>query len=191
VRERDCPLMDSLVVAPRQCLHGSTTASHLAKCRPSRISPGKTEPVGNLPEYGDEDRRKHLEFIQSVLSRMSTASTVAKGWCLTVVTAAIGFSIIERSRTGAALAFVAAALFGVLDVRYLREERKFRQLFDHARRGEVECYDMDASSFADPDSAQYCDDCRWWSVARSWAVWSFYVPLLLLALVAGARAFFR
>lgn len=147
--------------------------------------------MGQPQQFGNDDTRKHLEFIQSTVSRMSTASSVAKGWCLTVVTATVGFSVIERSRTGAALAFLATAMFGVLDVRYLREERKFRHLFDHARRGEIECYDMNAAAFADRQSPQHCENCGWASLARSWSVWGFYFPLLVLAVLAGARAFFR
>ena len=40
-----------------------------------------------------EARIKHLEFIQSVITRMATNSFLAKGWALTVAGALYGFAV--------------------------------------------------------------------------------------------------
>jgi hypothetical protein len=134
------------------------------------------------PDWVDvgEDRRKHFDFIQSAVGRMSSASNVAKGWCLTVATATFGFALSQDGPVVALLGVLAALLFGLLDARYLREERKFRALYEEARRGEVAPFDMRTGPCADPADDRYDERCSWRSVIASWSVWAFYGPLLLV-----------
>lgn len=134
-----------------------------------------------------QDRRQHLEFIQAVVGRMSTASTLAKGWCLTVATAALGFALTRNSLSVGLLGGLAGVLFGVMDARYLREERKFRSLYDDARRGQVEVYDMDTRPYVEPGHARFADTCRWRSVLQSWSLWGFHGPLLAVTVVVVVR----
>lgn len=131
-----------------------------------------------------EDRRQHLAFVQDVIARMSSASGVAKGWALTVATAAFGYAGTKESAPVALIGIFAVLLFATVDARYLREERKYRALFNGVRRGEVEAYEMNA--------ARYCathhpnDDDRPWSWGNtigSWSIRDFY-GLILLAGVA-------
>lgn len=137
---------------------------------------------------GAEDRRKHLEFIQTVVGRMFTASSLAKGWCLTVATAALGFALTKNSRAVALLGFFAIGLFGFLDARYLREERKFRALYEDAREGRADVYEMRTAPYLASSSGRFASNCRWRSVLRSWSLWAFYGPLLLVALAVLTRA---
>lgn len=138
----------------------------------------------------DDDRRQHLEFIQSVIGRMSTASTLVKGWCLTVATAALGYAVTTNSRGVGLLGGLAVLLFGFLDARYLREERKFRALYEDARRGHLEVYDMETTRYVRDSSrdSSLAATCLWRSVLRSWSLWGFYGPLLLVALAVVIRA---
>lgn len=48
------------------------------------------------PEVSPEDRRKHLDYIQAVVTRQSAASASAKGWLLPVVTAVFGFALTQH-----------------------------------------------------------------------------------------------
>ena len=137
---------------------------------------------------GAEDRRKHLEFIQTVVGRMFTASSLAKGWCLTVATAALGFALTKNSRAVALLGLFAIGLFGLLDARYLREERKFRALYEDARKGSVDVYDMQTAPYLASSSGRFASNCQWRSVVRSWSLWAFYGPLILVALAVFTRA---
>ena len=95
---------------------------------------------GGTPDVAPltEDQRKHLEFVQAVISRLATSSAAAKGWGLTVATAAFGFSATEAVPFVAGLGIVVVFLFSLLDTYYLREERLFRFLYDEARSGKVE-----------------------------------------------------
>lgn len=130
-----------------------------------------------------EDQRKHLDFIQAVVARLSASSSTAKGWSLTVATAAFGFSAANAVPFVAGLGLVSVTFFAVLDSYYLREERLFRHLYDDARRGAVEVYSMDKDA--------YGDRCQRQAIIRSWSVAGFYGPLLLVGGFALAFAEFR
>lgn len=121
-----------------------------------------------------EDQRKHLDFIQAVIARLASSSASAKGWGLTVATAAFGFSATKAVPAVAGLGLVVVIFFGILDSYYLREERLFRYLYDDARKGNVEVYSMNKND--------YSSRCKRRSVIRSWSLLGFYGPLLLVGL---------
>ncbi|THV42119.1 hypothetical protein [Glycomyces buryatensis] len=129
----------------------------------------------SAPVQLTDDQRKHLDFIQSSIARMSSSSTTVKGWGITVSMTAFGLAAAGAIPLVSVLGLTAMAFFGFLDCRYLREERLFRELYNDARQGLVETYSMDRSA--------YLGRCRWPAVVRSWSITSFYVPL---ALVGGA-----
>ena len=41
----------------------------------------------NMEDYMKDEKIKHLEFIQSIISRMANNSFIIKGWSITVLTA--------------------------------------------------------------------------------------------------------
>lgn len=90
-----------------------------------------------------EDRRQHLAFAQNVISRMAQSSSNTKSWLLPVVTAAYGYSFTKSSVALAVLGIVATVVFAILDVGYLRTERKYRNLYERIAAG-------------DPDVARQC-----------------------------------
>lgn len=90
------------------------------------------EPRG-IPDA--EDRRKHLDFIQAVVTRMSAASSTTKGWLLPVVTATYGYAVVNREMSVALLGIAAVLLFAVIDANYLNQERAFRRLYDAVAQG--------------------------------------------------------
>ena len=94
------------------------------------------------PQSLDENQRKHLDFIQAVVARLASSSSAIKGWGLTVVTATFGFAAAKTVPAVAVLGMVVLVFFAWLDSYYLWEERKFRRLYDDARKG--------ASPVADP-----------------------------------------
>ncbi|WP_406237538.1 HIT family protein [Nocardia sp. NBC_01009] len=125
-----------------------------------------------------EDRRQHLAFIQSVVARMSQASSTAKAWLLPIVTAAYGFAVTKDAPLTALLGVLAVLIFGVLDANYLKQERAFRTLYDRvARGGDIPAFSMNVSLAAtEATQSNYWPDRRdlW-----SWAVAPVYGPLLV------------
>src|ERR1700691_5910895 len=86
---------------------------------------------------------KHLEFIQSVISRMAGNSFQMKSWNVALATAAIGFAAAKDSHPKAAmLALIPSFVFWVLDAYYLLLERAFRDLYDDAINGTAAAYSM-------------------------------------------------
>ena len=80
---------------------------------------------------------KHLEFIQSNISRMNQCSFKMKGWMITIDSALLAlFAASIDKNTGSVntiYLFVAAIpiiIFWILDSYYLQQERKFRGLYN-------------------------------------------------------------
>ena len=69
---------------------------------------------------------KQSEMLQNAITRMANNSLEIKKVGLTVWAAIAGFGFTTKNRYLFILAFVAFALFGILDIYYLYLERKFR-----------------------------------------------------------------
>ncbi len=132
-------------------------------------------------EFSDA-RRQHLDFIQTLIGRMSSASAVAKGWALTISTAAYGYAGTKPSAVVALLGMFAVLLFAAIDTRYLREERKYIMLFDAARGGTVDLYEMNATRYCGTLSNAQCESIGWGKVVWSWSVRDYYGLILLVGL---------
>lgn len=144
------------------------------------------------PPIAPEDRRKHLDYIQAVVTRQSAASAAAKGWLLPIVTATFGFALTQRSWPLAALGMVAVVLFAYLDANYLRSEKQFRRLYNTVARSSrrVPLFTLDPVDADEPlpDGAPRMSTWKKvihsylpeWSIWASWSVAPFYAALLVL-----------
>jgi hypothetical protein len=72
----------------------------------------------------------HLEFIQSVISRMSTSSFLFKGWAITIAAGLASFGSVKSKETLLLIAIASTCLFWGLDGYYLRLERAFIDLYE-------------------------------------------------------------
>lgn len=113
---------------------------------------------------------------------MSAASAVAKGWALTIATATFGYAGTQSSAVVALLGLFAVVLFAVVDSRYLREERKYRLLFDAARTGSLQPYEMNATRYCGTLTQAQCEQISWSKVVWSWSVRDYYGLMLLVGL---------
>lgn len=144
------------------------------------------------PPLAPEDRRKHLDYIQAVVTRQSAASSSAKGWLLPIVTATFGFALTQGSWPLAALGMVAVVLFAYLDANYLRSEKQFRRLYNTVARSSrrVPLFTLDPVDADEPLPGYAPAVSKWKKAVHSympersiWASWSiapFYIALLLL-----------
>jgi hypothetical protein len=80
-----------------------------------------------------EAKLKHLEMIQSVITRMAGNSFLLKGWTVTLVSALFVLSEVDKNQNFVLLALLPAMAFWGLDSYYLRQERLFRKLYDKVR----------------------------------------------------------
>jgi hypothetical protein len=80
-----------------------------------------------------DGKKEYLQMLQEPISRMSTTSAIFKGFAATTV---IGISSISYATTNLwilGLSFLPVLSFFMLDVHYLKLERKFRFLFEQVR----------------------------------------------------------
>jgi hypothetical protein len=77
-----------------------------------------------------DEKMKHLEFIQNVITRMNTNSFHIKGWSVTIVSALLAiYASIKDVDIILAAIFPTLALW-FLDTYYLLQERKFRGVYN-------------------------------------------------------------
>ena len=148
------------------------------------------------PNYPNgEDVRKHLDFIQAIVTRMSAASSTAKGWLLPVVTATYGYALTKHAESVALLGLLAVVLFMFLDAHYLRQEQAYRKLYDAVARRtrDVPLFSLNVADAYDPHPGPgtgwerlRAGLNRWfpgWRVWLSWSIAPFYGALLVVGLV--------
>ena len=101
-----------------------------------------------------EGKAEYLQMIQDSISRMSTNSAIFKGFAATIVAGVAALSYDEMNCWVLGLSFLPVFAFAVLDVYYLRLERRFRYLFDCVRRDEHEI------DFAMEPARTKCELCK-------------------------------
>ncbi len=97
-----------------------------------------------------ENKRKHLEFIQNIVSRMAGNLFFLRGWTITLITALLALFIKSDSPNYAIYFLLALVLvFWILDGYFLSQERMFRDLYNHVRKLKEEEIDfsMDISEY--------------------------------------------
>lgn len=83
--------------------------------------------------FMDEDQKKHLELIQTVISRMTGNSFLIRGWSVTLVSALFALAAKDANGAFAVISYFPCVLFWCLDAYYLSQERKFRSLYNSVR----------------------------------------------------------
>ena len=97
-----------------------------------------------------ENKYKHMDYIQSAISRMASNSFYLKGWNVTIVTAIVALSFNESDWRIYACALVLDVVFWLLDAYYLKQEKLFRKLYDKISRinnDDIINFSMDTSEF--------------------------------------------
>lgn len=128
-----------------------------------------------------DGKKEYLQMLQEPICRMSTISAIFKGFAATIVA---GISVISYSTTNIwvlGLSFLPVFAFAILDIYYLKLERKFRFLFDQVR---LDKHDIDFSMKLTSDPLEIISArARTWDCIKSPSIYLFY-PLMLLVLAA-------
>jgi hypothetical protein len=125
-----------------------------------------------------DQKIKHLEFIQSVVNRMSANSFFIKGWCITLVSALFALAAKDANVKYIIIAFIPVPIFWILDGYYLCQERLFRALYDQIRAKEENSIDfsMDTSPYIGGRNTQL-------KSFFSYTLCIFYIPLIITMLM--------
>lgn len=77
----------------------------------------------------EPEKIKHLEFIQSIITRLNQNSFMIKGWAVTIVSALLALYANKDNKTFVLISVFPTGVFMLLDSYYLWQERKFRHLY--------------------------------------------------------------
>jgi len=77
-----------------------------------------------------EEKLKHLEFVQNIITRMNTNSFQIKEWTIAIVSAILGIFIATKNANFFLLGIFPAVTSWLLDAYYLSQERRFRGLYN-------------------------------------------------------------
>jgi hypothetical protein len=80
-----------------------------------------------------ENKLKHLEFIQNIITRMNTNSFQIKGMSITIVAALLALTATDFNILFASIVYFSLLIFWGLDAYYLSQEKGYRQLYDEIR----------------------------------------------------------
>lgn len=126
-----------------------------------------------------DGKKEYLQMLQEPICRMSTISAIFKGFAATIVA---GISVISYASTNPwilGLSFLPVLAFAVLDIYYLKLERKFRFLFEQVR---LDKHKIDFSMKLTNDPLEIISArARTWDCIKSPSIYLFY-PLMLLIL---------
>jgi hypothetical protein len=140
----------------------------------------KIKAVQHLSQGSDqEDKRKHLELIQGVISRMGGNLFYLRGWSVTLAAGLLAIFTSQKEVNDLKLfpLFLLGAvtlMFWVYDGYFLAQERRYRALYNKVRETPYEDidYSMDTREFASQkkNTVVYC--------LISKTLWPFYSFLL-------------
>lgn len=130
--------------------------------------------------YTKEDKLKHLEFIQNIITRMASNSFILKGWSITLTSAIIGFALTSSNSKLIYLAFVPTIVFWGLDAYYLRQEKLFRELYNAVTKNnkKIPSFSLNTDLIKDKVS-------NWFCVAWSINLLSVHLAIVLLIIIVS------
>lgn len=102
------------------------------------------------------NKYKHMDYIQSAISRMSSNSFYLKGWNVTIIAAIVALSFKESDWRIYACALVLNVVFWFLDAYYLKQEKLFRELYNKVSKisdDNLVDFSMNTSEFKEKVSA--------------------------------------
>lgn len=129
----------------------------------------------DLKDYTDI-RIKHLEMIQGVIARMSASSGTIKRYAVVITAGAVSLAKFAGSAMILFMAGAVVIVFALLDARYLRLERSYRNLFDAVR---AESRDTPPDFRLAPEH----DGTALLKALKSWSVAGLYGALVVFILV--------
>lgn len=119
---------------------------------------------------------KHLEMIQSIISRMASNSFQFKSWAIVILSALLAIFANSANPLFILVATVPMAIFWVIDTFYLQQERKYRELYDRVAEG-----DATIKPFTMPLKECKGEKCKFWITFFSRTlIWLYGSSILFL-----------
>lgn len=122
-----------------------------------------------------ENKLKHLEFIQGIINRMGQNSFLLKGWTVTLLVGLFALANVkDMDFKFVLIAYIPAVFFWCLDGYFLWNERMFRKLYDDVRGRKPENVDFSMNVSC------YHTQTSWKDACFSLSLKLFYIPILIV-----------
>ncbi len=128
----------------------------------------------------EQEKIKHLEFIQSIINRMNTNSFQIKEWMIAIVSALLALYANSNNVVFIFVAIAPTLLFWYLDAYYLLQEKKFRKLYDDvlSKESKISVFSMPIHNYSD------CKYCIWSTLFSKTLGW-LYGTIIVLLIIGG------
>ena len=127
----------------------------------------------------DEIKSKHIDLIQTTISRMASNSFMMKGWAVTILAAIFVLATKDIVPVFAFIALVPCLVFWGLDSYYLQNERRYRQLYKIVVQKET-----DASLSLEMPKVERKNKTTFIQCLFSRTEWLFYLSMVLIIVAA-------
>jgi hypothetical protein len=122
-----------------------------------------------------DDKRKHLEFAQGVINRLSSNTFLFKGWSITIIGVIFTAMFTTSNYNLLWLILGIALMFWFIDAYYLMLERGYRKLYDKIAETEVDKIDYKMGI------KEFSKFSAWFSAFHSHVLLMFYGVVILIA----------
>lgn len=137
----------------------------------------------------ENNKIKHLEFIQSTITRMSQNSFQIKGWMITLVSALLALYASSEKVVYILIAIVPTIVFWFLDAYYLQQERRFRGVYNDVAGLSPDDSRINVREFEMPIQKYQCGKYCYFNVLFSRTIFPLYGIVIVGLVVAFALLF--
>ena len=137
----------------------------------------------------ENNKIKHLEFIQSTITRMNQNSFQIKGWMITLVSALLALYASSEKVVYILIAIVPAVVFWFLDASYLQQERRFRGVYNDVAGLSPDDSRITVREFEMPIQKYQCGKYCYFNVLFSRTIFPLYGIVIVGLVVTFALLF--
>ena len=137
----------------------------------------------------ENNKIKHLEFIQSTITRMNQNSFQIKGWMITLVSALLALYASSEKVVYSLIAIVPTIVFWFLDAYYLQQERRFRGVYNDVAGLSPDDSRINVREFEMPIQKYQCGKYCYFNVLFSRTIFPLYGIVIVGLVVAFALLF--
>lgn len=137
----------------------------------------------------ENNKIKHLEFIQSTITRMNQNSFQIKGWMITLVSALLALYASSEKVVYILIAIVPAVVFWFLDAYYLQQEGRFRGVYNDVAGLSPDDSRITVREFEMPIQKYQCGKYCYFNVLFSRTIFPLYGIVIVGLVVTFALLF--
>ena len=89
-----------------------------------------------------EARIRYLEALQKIIDRLSTISSIIKGWSVTLTAALLVLASKDSNKGFFLVSYLPILFFWLIDSEYLKMERQYKALYNQNANLKIPLYDF-------------------------------------------------